>query len=150
MEKIHELITKENDVSKRLLFQVLDLLYMLAHKTQNYHWNVVGPNFQQLHELFGTQYNELVVHLDATAERLRFLSIQIPFVNLEFSKNMHIPPIWQGMVEDLLKDHLAIASVLNIGIAQLEDSKDEGTLDMLIQQLQFHEKNSWFLKSHLG
>ena len=33
--------------------------YMLYTKTRNYHWNVVGPQFHDLHKFFEEQYNEL-------------------------------------------------------------------------------------------
>ena len=33
--------------------------YALYLKTQNYHWNVTGPNFKPLHVLFEEQYNDL-------------------------------------------------------------------------------------------
>jgi starvation-inducible DNA-binding protein len=43
------------------LKKVLASSYILSLKTQNYHWNVKGPHFKQLHDLFGEQYNELIL-----------------------------------------------------------------------------------------
>ena len=33
--------------------------YAFVVKAQLFHWNVEGPDFAQLHELFGDLYNEL-------------------------------------------------------------------------------------------
>ena len=33
--------------------------YLLYLKTHNFHWNVTGPQFHSLHEMFEEQYTEL-------------------------------------------------------------------------------------------
>lgn len=57
--------------------KILDLLladeYMLSTKTRNFHWNVTGPRFSQLHTLFENQYAQLNEVIDAVAERTRAL-----------------------------------------------------------------------------
>lgn len=45
--------------------------YVLYTKTRNYHWNVVGPQFNDLHRFFEEQYNALNLIVDDVAERLR-------------------------------------------------------------------------------
>ena len=52
--------------------------YLLTLKTQNFHWNVTGPNFQGLHSLFGTQYEALFAAVDEIAERIRALGFPAP------------------------------------------------------------------------
>src|SRR5215218_1345137 len=47
--------------------------YLLYTKTRNYHWNVVGPQFNDLHKFFEAQYNELNTIVDDVAERARSL-----------------------------------------------------------------------------
>ena len=41
--------------------------------TRNYHWNVVGPQFNDLHTFFEAQYNALNTVVDDVAERARAL-----------------------------------------------------------------------------
>ena len=60
------------------LKKVLASSYILSLKTQNYHWNVKGPHFKQLHDLFGEQYNELNTAIDDIAERIRALGTNEP------------------------------------------------------------------------
>ena len=42
-----------------ILNDVLADEYVLYTKTRNYHWNVVGPQFNDLHKFFEAQYSEL-------------------------------------------------------------------------------------------
>src|SRR5437868_8855842 len=45
--------------------------YVLYTKTRNFHWNVTGPQFNDLHKFFEAQYTELNVIVDDVAERAR-------------------------------------------------------------------------------
>ena len=65
-------------VTAEKLAVVLASTYTLQLKTQNFHWNVTGPNFRSLHLLFETQYNELAAAVDLIAERMRALEAQSP------------------------------------------------------------------------
>ena len=56
-----------------LLQKLLADEYVLYTKTRNYHWNVVGPQFNDLHKFFEAQYNELNTIVDDMAERARSL-----------------------------------------------------------------------------
>ena len=48
--------------------------YLLYTKTRNYHWNVTGPQFHDLHKFFEEQYTELNEIVDEVAERARALA----------------------------------------------------------------------------
>ena len=47
--------------------------YTLYLKTHNFHWNVTGPMFLTLHQMFEEQYTELHAAVDLIAERIRAL-----------------------------------------------------------------------------
>jgi len=47
--------------------------YVLYTKTRNYHWNVVGPQFNDLHKFFEAQYEAVDGIVDEVAERARSL-----------------------------------------------------------------------------
>ncbi|KAB2857344.1 MAG: DNA starvation/stationary phase protection protein, partial [Anaerolineae bacterium] len=70
--------TPEIGLSKDSLNGVITLLndaladqHVLYIKLRNYHWNVTGPRFYMLHELFEDQYNQIAAAIDETAERVR-------------------------------------------------------------------------------
>ena len=52
--------------------------YTLYLQTHNFHWNVTGPMFNQLHLMFEEHYTELSVAVDDIAERIRSLGIAAP------------------------------------------------------------------------
>jgi starvation-inducible DNA-binding protein len=52
--------------------------YTLYLKTHNFHWNVTGPNFVELHGLFEQHYTELATAVDEIAERIRALGAPAP------------------------------------------------------------------------
>ena len=49
----------DRNKSAAALKRLLGETYALYIKTHGYHWNVTGPRFQSLHEVFMTQYTEL-------------------------------------------------------------------------------------------
>ena len=70
----------------RSLGNVLADSYTLYVKTHNFHWNVTGPMFQTLHELFEVQYTELATAIDEIAERIRALGEYAPGSFKQFSE----------------------------------------------------------------
>ena len=60
------------------LENLLANIYATYSLAQLFHWNVTGPNFKSLHELFEEIYTDLAVRLDDSAERIRALGDKIP------------------------------------------------------------------------
>ena len=58
-------------------------LYLMTH---NFHWNVTGPQFNSLHNMFMGQYTEQWNALDMIAERIRALGHPAPGTYREFAK----------------------------------------------------------------
>src|SRR5690606_41827844 len=56
-----------------ILAGILGDQHVLYVKTRNYHWNITGPHFNELHAFFEQQYNEIGTWIDETAERIRML-----------------------------------------------------------------------------
>lgn len=136
------------------LSQLLANTYTLYLKTQNYHWNVDGPNFYMLHKQFEEQYNQLAAATDTIAERIRALHAKAPGSFAEFSK---LATLEEGdnhqsadkMVLDLLHDHEAISKSLVKLLETAKEMEDEVTTDLFIQRKAEHEKTAWMLRSIL-
>jgi len=47
------------------LSRLLADTYTLYLKTHNFHWNVTGPLFNTLHQMFEVQYTELATAVDS-------------------------------------------------------------------------------------
>lgn len=138
--------TKTVDLLNKLLANEL----VLYQKTRNFHWNVEGPHFNDLHKLFEEQYDELAEHGDEIAERVRTLGhrpLSTMTEALEAASLQEKPcdfPKAEAMVEQLLADHEQIIREIRKMIDQVEDV---GSEDFLTGLLQAHEKTAWMLRS---
>lgn len=135
--------------------RVLADTYTLYLKTHNYHWNVTGPQFNDLHAMFMVQYTELWTAVDLIAERVRSLGHFAPGSYSAFGKLTSIKedegvPVATQMIENLLLGHETVARTCRQAFPAAEQAKDQPTMDLLTQRLQVHEKTAWMLRSLLG
>jgi starvation-inducible DNA-binding protein len=136
------------------LARLLADTYALYLKTHNFHWNVEGPMFSTLHQMFMVQYTELWKALDLIAERIRALGYYAPGSYRDFAKLASVPdadgvPAALDMVRELVAGHEAVARTARAVFPAAEKGNDEATLDLLTQRLQVHEKTAWMLRSLL-
>ncbi|MBS1723183.1 MAG: DNA starvation/stationary phase protection protein [Armatimonadetes bacterium] len=128
--------------------------YVLQVKTQNYHWNVVGPYFHSLHLLFESQYNELFAAVDEIAERIRQLGFHTPGTLSEFLRLSVVSEASSdaapGMVADLAACNDKICGRLSAALKAAEDMGDDATVDLMVRRLQAHGKAVWMLRATLG
>ncbi len=128
--------------------------YTLYLKTQNYHWNVTGPQFSALHALFMAQYSELALAIDEIAERIRALGEKAPGSYREFSQLATIKEATgkentPQMVKTLRDDHKTLIQSLYSLLEKAQKKGDEGTCDLLTTRIPAHEKQAWMLDSSL-
>src|SRR5207245_10941097 len=64
--------------------------YLLYTKTRNYHWNVTGLQFNDLHKFFEAQYEALDDIVDEVAERVRALGGRAAGTLEEFRKSARL------------------------------------------------------------
>jgi starvation-inducible DNA-binding protein len=121
-------------------------------KLRNFHWNVEGPDFFELHEAFEKDYNRIKLNIDDIAERIRVFGVK-PNLNmkdiLDLSEVKEVKKDLSAidMVREILKDYEIIhESLLNALNASLDtgDSATELMIDKLISDL---EKRNWMYTS---
>lgn len=126
-------------------------LYMATH---NFHWNVKGPMFNTLHNMFMVQYTELWNAVDPIAERIRALGFAAPGTFKEFGKLSSIKepvgvPKAQEMIAFLISGNESVARTARALLPVADAANDQPTLDLLTQRLDIHEKTTWMLRSLL-
>jgi starvation-inducible DNA-binding protein len=126
-------------------------LYLMTH---NFHWNVKGPMFNSLHQMFMTQYTEQWAALDLIAERIRALGYPAPgtyaeFVKLATIKEVDGVPKALDMVRHLVSAQEATARTARKLLPLVDEADDQPTADLLTQRLDVHEKTAWMLRSLL-
>lgn len=134
------------------LEKVLSNAYTLYFKTHAYHWNVEGPQFHSLHEMFEEQYTDMWEALDDLAERLRALGAYAPMTTEAMQEKTTIKPAGiqsdgMKMAAELAKDNTTMAKVLMEALSVTEEAGDEVTTDMFIERANAHEKYAWMLRS---
>lgn len=129
--------------------------YALYVKTHGFHWNVRGPDFAALHQLFSDQYTEMWAALDVVAERIRALGEFAPqgygaIANLTSIRDGDPAAEAPAMVEALMRDHETVIATARDALAAAEAADDPVTVDLLTQRLAVHEKHAWMLRATLG
>lgn len=155
--KINIGLTDKNRAgSLEILNQLLSDEYLLYTKTRNFHWNVTGPDFSELHKFFEAQYEALDTIIDEVAERARSLggnslgSLKefLQNAKLKESPSQGLTP--EKMISTLLSDHEALTQSLRKSLEICADEfKDMGTSDFLTGLMEQHEKMAWMLRSYL-
>lgn len=126
-------------------------LYLMTH---NFHWNVTGPQFNSLHNMFMTQYTEQWTALDLIAERIRSLGFPAPgtykeFVKLASIKEVEGVPKATEMIKHLVAAQEATARTARKLFPVVNEANDQPTADVLTQRIDIHEKTAWMLRSML-
>lgn len=141
----------------RILNTALADEFVLSTRTKNYHWNVTGPQFQELHALFGEQYRKQDDLVDRIAERVRALGGNPPGTLvgfLRFARLVEHPAVEVSaseMVDGLLEDHELLIRDLREDLERHPELRlDIGTTDFLTGILQEHEAMAWTLRSLHG
>lgn len=136
------------------LYAVLANSAALALKLQNYHWNIEGRHFKQLHELFGEQYDEVSEAIDEIAERIRALGEKVPASFSQFDKANKIADGVEtldenAMAKDACDSHVKLVTILKKALEAAQKDGDEVSADMLIGRMAAHDKAAWMLRSSL-
>jgi len=146
--------TKDRAAIAKGLSRLLADTYVLYLKTHNFHWNVEGPMFQTLHQMFMEQYTETWNAVDLVAERIRSLGHYAPGTYKEYlglasiNETPGVPKAAQ-MVKALIAGQEAVVRTARSLLPLAERADDQPTLDLLTQRMQVHEKNAWMLRSLL-
>jgi starvation-inducible DNA-binding protein len=139
-----------------ILMKTLADEYVLYTKTRNYHWNVTGPHFNDLHKFFEAQYDSIDVKIDEAAEFVRYFGEKAPASLSGFLAIARLQePAWddpkaEKMIHTLLEDHEALIRNLREDVEEAGGKhKAADVADFLTGLLEEHEKMAWMLRSLL-
>ena len=128
--------------------------YAFAIKAQNFHWNVEGSDFYQLHNMFEDIYNETYGAVDAFAENIRKIKSYTPASLYRFSalsavddETEVLDP--QAMVQELLRDAEKMQEIMKVLFVEAENLGHHGLSNFLADRQDAFAKHAWFLRSTL-
>jgi starvation-inducible DNA-binding protein len=128
--------------------------YKFTLLAQNYHWNVEGPFFSQLHELFGNIYEEVQNNIDRIAEHIRAMDSYTPASFKRFSELSSMPDeVSQIDAREMLKRLLAANEVMLSSIIVCFEAataeNNQGLANFMAERQEAHRKHGWMLRSTL-
>jgi starvation-inducible DNA-binding protein len=134
------------------LKKVLADSYTLYLQTHNFHWNVTGPSFRELHLMFEEHYTELATAVDDIAERIRTLDVPAPGTYKEFARLSAIEevdgvPEARAMVDMLTKGHEQVVKTCRDVLKVAQEAEDESTAALVSDRMRIHEKTAWMLRA---
>jgi starvation-inducible DNA-binding protein len=127
----------------------------LGAQAKHAHWNVKGPNFIALHELFDTLAESVEGHIDELAERVTALGGTAHGTIAAVVRATTLKPypedISEGLahVEALSSALAAFGARVRAGIDVTDKLGDADTADLLTGISRENDKQLWFLEAHL-
>ena len=149
-------MTYLNMNEEKLLPVVVELNTLLAdyhmyyQKLRNFHWNILGHNFFDLHEKFEELYTDARINIDEIAERILTLryhpmsnyTAYLKTSSIEESKGSLTD---HQMVMEILSAHKVLLAQMTKVVAKADEISDEGTIDLIGAYIRNLEKKSWML-----
>lgn len=143
--------------SKELAAKLNSLLanYQIYYQNlRNFHWNVSGPNFFELHAKFEELYNAATLAIDETAERILTLGERPLSSYAEYIGNSAIKEAGKVLeakkMVEIVRDNLT--TLLKLERETLDTASeqgDEGTVSLMSEYITAKEKTVWMLSAYL-
>ncbi len=119
-------------------------------KLRQFHWNVVGSDFFELHELFENHYNDMMTYIDDIAERVRVfgkkpLSTFSQYIEVSDIEENHVDLTSVDMVHHVLKDYNILMSLMVDVVTHAGENGDTGTTTLVNHMILDIEKKHWQL-----
>lgn len=136
-----------NDVVKAL--NLLLANYQVHYqKLRDFHWNVTGPDFFDLHEQFEMEYEAVKSNIDEIAERIRVFGKTPTSTMKEYLEDATIKEANRGlgadqMVAEILNDFEVLMEWMLDSIEESNKASDTSTVDMITKMMQRMEKRHW-------
>lgn len=151
----HDLPEEARQRMVQLLNEQLADMFDLFSQTKQAHWNVKGPDFYQLHELYDELAGQLLAHVDLIAERATALGGSATGTVKMAAGATRLEDLPEGPVGNLesvrmlVERYSEVAHSTREGIDQAEDDEDKDTADLLTEVSRDVDKALWFLKAHI-
>ncbi len=135
--------------TSKSLNQLLCNYQVYYQNLRNYHWNIKGQHFFDLHLQFEDLYNEAKLNIDQIAERVLTLRKKPISTLKEYLSNAKVKEksslSAEKMVGNILSDHKILIVNMRELLETAGDARDEGTIDLIAGFLASIEKKSWML-----
>ena len=134
------------------LNNLLANLQVHYHKLRNFHWNVEGPDFFELHEQFELEYDQVKIQIDEIAERIRVfghkpLSKMADYLGAAEIEEAGTDLTSKDMVQELLKDYEFLLSFMMDAVEAASEVDDNATEDLITGYMKRTEQRHWMFSA---
>lgn len=145
---------KDSKILVKKLNSLLANYEVYYQNLRNFHWNVSGPNFFELHAKFEELYDIAHLGIDETAERILTLGERPLSSFEEFLKNSRIKEAKEvsdskAMVETVRDNLNTLLELEREALDIASEQNDEGTVDLMSGYITAKEKTVWMLSAYL-
>lgn len=145
----------ETEKITRALNALLANYVIHYQKLRNYHWNVKGSDFFDLHVEFESQYSEALKNIDDIAERIRIFGETPMSLLKEYLETSEIKETGTNlasdlMVRELLSDYRILLQYMYSVVQVASEERDSGTEEMVKVFINHIEKHHWMLSAFLA
>lgn len=141
--------TEISEKIPQILLRALASTYTLYFASQIAHWNVEGPNFPQLHDMFGDIYSDAFDSIDLVAEQIRQYDVKIPETFQEIISHSSITASTDTYTKQLLDLQEKLKEQWDKIAVVAEAAEDSSTVDLAGKRAGVHSKFAWMLRSIL-
>ncbi|MFP3944274.1 MAG: Dps family protein [Alphaproteobacteria bacterium] len=140
--------------AQQALQATLSEIIVLRYQVQQAHWNVVGEEFYQLHDMTGDFYKALGEYVDVLAEQKLTRGAPASALSPDIHKAANLPALPAGyisgaqLISSLSESYAIVSKRLNQRIGQLGQKDDLGSQDLLIGLSSLIDKQLWMLRAH--
>jgi starvation-inducible DNA-binding protein len=146
-----DLRVKVNELLGRRLADAIDLMLQSKHA----HWNVKGPSFIALHELFDKVHDGLADYVDLVAERIVQLGGRADGIAASVIERSSLPPYPSNATDGM--DHIrglstglaAFGKAARKDVDDLAGWGDAGSADLMTEVSRGVDKHLWLLEAHV-
>jgi len=148
----------KKEEAKELVHGLNNLLanfHVHYQKLRNFHWNVKGPDFFELHEQFEQEYTKVRTNIDVLAERIRIygarpLSTLKEYLNQASIREQAEQFTSEEMVAEIIEDFENLLTNIVHCQELAAISGDTATHHMLTRWAEHIEKRHWMLTAWLN
>lgn len=151
--KTHNKKESSNEVVTLLQGYLVDLIGLSLQGKQA-HWNVVGPLFHPLHEMFDKMVDEFRNGYDLFAERIRALGHPADGRLKTLASKNQEPELPSGLIQDQDAIRLILSRVETLKNTLSGHLSRMGELDLVTQNMMMNmieglDKQAWMLRSQM-
>jgi len=125
-------------------------------KLRNYHWNITGPQFYNIHNVTEEFYDQFADMVDEVAERIRQLD-ETPLSTMagyleyaSFEEETSTSFTAEEVASRLLEDFRALHKDSKTIIVVTEEADDVATADLMSEQIDWLEETIWMLNAFIS